>query len=278
MPGKYIHEEKPATQENIDLFLSSHKKSDTETELDREKLEVLELFSQQAPPFFEILTAKPSLSEKLPIREDSFIKPDYRAKLLTSVNRKLKYSDKLSALRRNWSRFIIEIVAFDLFKKLNLVSVRTLQTELAEATIEASIEITREELQKHFKNKFEEFPFAVLGLGKLGGGGMDYGSDLDLLLVYDEEMPCPIEDLPHTVFYAKAVEFFVTAISSLTRDGSLYRVDLRLRPDGKNGATSIGKLAFCAYMKERAAIWEWLAHVKLRAVGGAGKLAKSVEL
>ena len=84
-------------------------------------------------------------------------------------------------------------------------------------------------------------PLAVLGLGKLGGGGMDYGSDLDLILVYDDQESVPESKLSHAEFYSRAVEIFVTTLSSLTRDGHLYRVDLRLRPDGKNGATSISK-------------------------------------
>jgi glutamate-ammonia-ligase adenylyltransferase len=63
----------------------------------------------------------------------------------------------------------------------------------------------------------------------------------------------------------------------LTRDGHLYRVDLRLRPDGKNGATSTSKSAFLNYLETRAAIWEWLAYVKLRGVAGDLELAKETE-
>jgi glutamate-ammonia-ligase adenylyltransferase len=63
----------------------------------------------------------------------------------------------------------------------------------------------------------------------------------------------------------------------MTREGSLYRVDLRLRPDGKNGATSLGKTAFLEYLRNRAAIWEWLAYVKLRAAAGDFGLGDYVE-
>ncbi len=41
--------------------------------------------------------------------------------------------------------------------------------------------------------EIDEFPFAVLGLGKLGGGGLDYGSDLDLVLIYDDEQSPPVK-------------------------------------------------------------------------------------
>jgi glutamate-ammonia-ligase adenylyltransferase len=106
---------------------------------------------------------------------------------------------------------------------------------------------------------------------------MDYGSDLDLVLIYDDEKPTLKENLSHAEFYARFVEIFVTTLSAMTREGSLYRVDLRLRPDGKNGATSIGKKAFLDYLKNRSAIWEWLAYVKLRAAAGDSGLGEWVE-
>jgi glutamate-ammonia-ligase adenylyltransferase len=63
----------------------------------------------------------------------------------------------------------------------------------------------------------------------------------------------------------------------MTRDGSLYRVDLRLRPHGKDGALAISRGSFADYIKNNAAIWEMLAFVKLRGVGGNLELAKTTE-
>jgi [glutamine synthetase] adenylyltransferase / [glutamine synthetase]-adenylyl-L-tyrosine phosphorylase len=88
----------------------------------------------------------------------------------------------------------------------------------------------------------------------------------------------PLLPFSLSVFYARAVEIFVTTISAMTREGSLYRIDLRLRPDGKNGATVIGKTAFLEYLQNRSAIWEWLAYVKLRAAAGDFRLADYVEI
>jgi len=63
----------------------------------------------------------------------------------------------------------------------------------------------------------------------------------------------------------------------MTRNGSLYRVDLRLRPYGSKGLAATSLSAFTDYMRETAAPWEFLAFVKLRAVGGDVELARSVE-
>src|ERR1700730_5006870 len=69
----------------------------------------------------------------------------------------------------------------------------------------------------------------------------------------------------------------IVALSSVTREGYLYRVDLRLRPDGKNGPLVTSSDGFLDYLKERSAPWEWLAYVKLRAVGGDLELGRMIE-
>ena len=77
--------------------------------------------------------------------------------------------------------------------------------------------------------------------------------------------------------YARFAEVLVAALSSVTRDGYLYRVDLRLRPDGKDGVTCLGARAFTDYLENRAVEWEWLAYVKLRAAAGDLELGRRVE-
>jgi glutamate-ammonia-ligase adenylyltransferase len=69
----------------------------------------------------------------------------------------------------------------------------------------------------------------------------------------------------------------IAALSSVTREGYLYRVDLRLRPDGKNGALVTSSEGFLDYLRQRSAIWEWLAYVKLRAVAGDLELGRMIE-
>ena len=63
----------------------------------------------------------------------------------------------------------------------------------------------------------------------------------------------------------------------MTRDGNLYRVDLRLRPFGSKGMSAISIDAFLGYMADTAAVWEMLAFVKVRAVGGDASLGYTVE-
>ena len=69
----------------------------------------------------------------------------------------------------------------------------------------------------------------------------------------------------------------IAALSSVTREGYLYRVDLRLRPDGQDGPLVISSEGFLDYLKQRTAVWEYLAYVKLRAVAGDLELGKMIE-
>jgi len=305
VPAQYLPLQvldKQQTNQTLKLILSSLEKSDVKIDLSAKTFETLELLSETSPHFAETLAANPGLINDLPNIETSFEEKNYKQIFLSAIEKEKDLKNELAVLRKIWARFLLEIVVFDVSEKISRQEAKCLQTKLAEASIEAALFIARRELERRFSlEKINDFPFAIFGLGKLGGGGMDYGSDLDLILIYDEVSSSKSQvssqttdgaetrklsveakklgtwNLELEIFYARAAEIFVTALSGLTREGSLYRVDLRLRPDGKNGATSLSKTAFLNYLETRAAIWEWLAYVKLRGVAGDLNLAKTVE-
>ena len=237
-------------------------------------------FCEISPHFGEMLAANPTLIDALPEENAEFEARNYSEILTKAVTKAANFHEELAALRTAWSKFYLEIAAFDAFEKISMRESNRLQTELAEAGLKAALLIVQNELKRRFKElqiTNYELRIAVLGLGRLGSGGMDYGSDLDLVLVYDERQELVISDLTPAEFYARAAEILVTALSSLTREGLLYRVDLRLRPDGKNGATASAASSFLNYLEKRSVIWEWLAYVKLRAVGGDLEFAGKIE-
>lgn len=269
---------KSNSNKNLRPIFSSLEKSDILLNFDTPNFVIVEKISEVSPHFAQILAANPMLVEHLPEVSKDFQEKNYQDILLSAVSQENNFARRIAALRKTWARLLLEIVVFDVFGKITLSEAKKFQTSLAEASIESAMFITRNEIEKRFALKPDKLNFAVLGLGKLGGGGLDYDSDLDLILVYDDEQLLPVSDLTHAEFYSRVVEIFVNALSSFTREGHLYRVDLRLRPDGKNGATSVGKTAFLHYLQNRAAIWEWLAYVKLRAVGGDFNLAGHIEI
>ena len=208
----------------------------------------------------------------------SYTRAEFLQTLRDAVDAESDFRHRLGAFRRKWSEHIVQIKDADLNGNLDIRSAKSAQNALAEASIECALEITRRELGRRYRTKLGPLPVAVMGLGKLGGAGVDYDSDLDLVLLYDDESEIPTGlDTTPAEFYGRAAEIFVTTLSSMTRDGSIYRVDLRLRPYGKNGQSIIGAETFADYMRDSAVIWEWLAYVKLRAVAGNMSLARDVE-
>ncbi len=113
--------------------------------------------------------------------------------------------------------------------------------------------------------------FAVVGYGKLGGKELGYGSDLDIVFVYDEARAEESEKLARV---AQRVNAWLTA---LTPAGVLYEVDLRLRPDGAKGLFVTSLRAFRDYQLHRAWTWEHQALTRTRFSAGDAALGARFE-
>jgi len=227
--------------------------------------------------FAEMIAANPSLIASLGASVETALRRDYRAILRTAIDAESTFPAELAALRLKWAELIAEIGALDISGELSIFDTNRLQTELAVASLNVSYLIARREMARRY-GSFSGGPrIAFYGLGRLGSGGVDYGSDLDILFTYDSLVPSPIKTLTQDETYSRLVELMIAALSSITREGYLYRVDLRLRPHGKNGPLVTSADGFLDYLKEESAPWEWLAYVKLRAVGGDLELGKMIE-
>jgi glutamine synthetase adenylyltransferase len=240
---------------------------------------VLKKVQESAPRFLPIFQAHREALKDLPNIELPFPDRDYLSILSGNVVAESDFGKKLQALRVSWYPCLIEIVVFDAYGKLKLTKCKELQTRLAEASIAVALKIAAEEVQKRYDVKVDLNSFAVLALGKLGSGGVDYDSDLDLVFVYDDLSDVEDSFLPtHSEHFARLVEIFTNILSSITRDGHLYRVDLRLRPYGSDGPLIISRSAIVEYFTKDAAIWELLAYANLRASGGNLDFASACEM
>ncbi|HVG29257.1 MAG TPA: hypothetical protein VM864_06000 [Pyrinomonadaceae bacterium] len=291
-------------------ILASIEKSDARVELTGAKLEALARVCGASEYFGEMIASNPELIdalaplERIDTRADEdrdrvvadeervvadreraaasdddapAVARDYRALLRAEIDRENSFRAELAAMRRAWSRLIVGIGARDVAGTLSLAESNRLQTELATASINAALLVARRELARRHGGFAAGPRLAVLALGRLASGGMDYGSDLDVVAVFDPRVPPPVPALTREAFYARLCELMTNALSNLTREGYLYRVDLRLRPDGKNGALASPAGSFVEYVASRTQGWEWLAYVKLRAVGGDLELGRAVE-
>ena len=123
--------------------------------------------------------------------------------------------------------------------------------------------------------------YVLLGLGKLGGREMSYSSDLDLILIYEEDGKTQggqeITDNYH--FFSELARQIIKRLSHMGPHGRLYNVDMRLRPTGKSGSLVIPLAEFMRYYQSGAGqLWERLALTRARVVHGEPEFAKAVML
>lgn len=256
------------------------------------------------------LISRPLLSAVLFETRSLSTTGDFLEAMRQAINQADNFSDKADALRRVWYELILSIGSRDLSAADSrqpvagnhnsisdpapgeaeividqpttdhrppatdhrLRASNLEQTALAEAALQLATEITLQSM-----GVSGGLPFVIMGLGRLGHAGMDYGSDLDLLVVFDDRVPWQSSPESPEPFrsYGTAQEFYadftaqlLKLLSSLTREGFIYRVDLRLRPDGKNGNLAQGLRRLLIYLIERASAWEHSAYLKAREVAG----------
>jgi glutamate-ammonia-ligase adenylyltransferase len=107
-------------------------------------------------------------------------------------------------------------------------------------------------------------------MGKLGGREIGYGSDLDLLFVYESDE----DDAPER--FARIAQRVLRLVGAPHGEGPGYELDTRLRPSGSHGLLVVSLEAFARYQEERAEVWEHQALVKARACAGDAKLGARV--
>jgi glutamate-ammonia-ligase adenylyltransferase len=256
---------------------SLDKTSEPET-IDEAEIESLVRVCGASEFLGEIIAGNPSLIHALTADVAVVRGRDHFRDLSDEVTLQESFRAELDALRRTWFLLLVEIGARDAAGELDLRELNRLLTELAVASINVALLMARREFARRYEELTANPHLTILGLGRLASGGMDYGSDLDVVIVYDSTAPSPVARLTHEEAYARLAELMIAALSSITRSGSLYRVDLRLRPDGQKGLLVTGSAAFISYLQKRADLWEWLAYVKLRAVAGDLEFGRTIEV
>ena len=117
---------------------------------------------------------------------------------------------------------------------------------------------------------------AVIAMGKLGAEELTFGSDLDLVFVYDDRGEAKKSDgaasLQIGPYYSRLSQRFISAVNTLTSEGQLYEIDMRLRPSGNKGTVAVPLSAYSAYMKNDAWTWEIMAATRGRIIAGPDDL------
>ncbi|MBP6563146.1 MAG: bifunctional [glutamate--ammonia ligase]-adenylyl-L-tyrosine phosphorylase/[glutamate--ammonia-ligase] adenylyltransferase [Neisseriaceae bacterium] len=175
---------------------------------------------------------------------------------------------KMDTLRHFKHAQVFRLAVQDLAEVWSIESLSDELTLLADTILEATVFHVWQSLPK----KHRDTPrFAIIGYGKLGGKELSYTSDLDLVFVFQDDHPDALE------LYSRAVQRITNWLSSTTGAGSLYQIDLRLRPNGDAGMPCVSLDAFVRYQEQDAWTWEHQALTRARFVCGDAAVGQAVE-
>lgn len=181
---------------------------------------------------------------------------------------------------------ILRIGARDLCKLAELEEVTAELSNLASSTLDCAVKVCRHSLDREFgparvlegPQEGEIARYVVLGMGKFGGCELNFSSDIDLIYVYSTTrgMTDGVEGADGTLrnqislhqYFLKLSDLITKAIGQATADGFIFRVDLRLRPEGNNGEMAISLQAAEDYYESWGRGWERAAMIKARPVAG----------
>ena len=155
-------------------------------------------------------------------------------------------------------------------------------TRLAELVIESAVEIAYSELANRYGTPVGfaglPTPYAIFGLGKLGGAALGYASDIELLFVYSDSGSTQGDEV------IRNAEFFDRCFRNATnlveaKQEGIFHIDLRLRPHGSGGPLAVSVDSFCEYYGPGGAAhsYELLSLVRMRRVGGDRELGLRIE-
>ena len=178
---------------------------------------------------------------------------------------------------------LLRIALRDLLGVAQLGEVVYELSNLADALIQAGHDFLRDKLKSRFgiplislESGALEDRFVVLALGKLGGGELNYSSDIDLMYLHtgSGQTTGPVH-LANSEFYGQLGAGLTKLLSRMTPEGFCYRVDLRLRPEGSAGELVVPLQSAVSYYHKRGRDWELQMLIKARAAAGHRRLGRS---
>jgi len=160
-------------------------------------------------------------------------------------------------LRRFKRRELLRVAARDLLGYASVEAVGRELAALAEACLEAALAWLAPGI-----------PFAVIGMGRLGGRELSYASDIDVLFLYDGEGAADFDAAE------RIATRLMAEVGRTTAEGQTFRVDANLRPEGKQGPLARSLEGYRSYYESWALTWEFQSLLKARPVAGEAELGR----
>ncbi|QGJ70278.1 Bifunctional glutamine synthetase adenylyltransferase/adenylyl-removing enzyme [Planctomycetales bacterium 10988] len=262
---------------NLERFLTSRRNPLVVAGLfdrDRQALPILIQIFSTSQYFSDLLITDPGAYELLRMTEGQTVTQESLIQELDAEIMSISTPTGVAdALRRFKRREMLRIGYGDIVKEQPLETVTAQISRLAEAMIEAAVRASRFELEQKIgvpeTRSGEMARYVILGLGKLGGEELNYSSDIDLICLYQGEgQTNGPRQITNREFFTRLTRQVVKYLSEVTSLGQAYRVDLRLRPHGAQGAIVVSVEEAHRYYDSFGRTWERQAYVKARPVAG----------
>ncbi len=236
-----------------------------------------------SPFMADMLVRDPDIFDWLSDAPNHFEQSCDKEQLLASFERAVEAvdtrEDKLNAIRRSARRELLHIGVGDLAGGRAIQYVAADLSILADVCLQKLIDILLPDLQARYgmprNADGQSVEFAIFGLGKLGGMELNFSSDIDLMFVYSAEGNTDgAKPVTNQEFFTRLCEQIVRAATEVTPEGFLYRMDMRLRPDGAAGALVMPLAGYEGYYMRRGELWERQMLIKARCCAGSERLGQ----
>jgi glutamate-ammonia-ligase adenylyltransferase len=207
------------------------------------------------------------------------------AQRLAAVSTEPDLSGFMAALRRQREREMVRIAWRDLAGWATLQETLADTSAFADAAISAAVDYASLDLERTYGEPLntagERQSFIVLGMGKLGGGELNFSSDIDLIFLFpDKGTTSGTRCIDNEDFFTRLGRLVIRLLGERTAEGAVFRVDMRLRPFGDSGPLIASAMFLDSYLQTHGRDWERYAWIKARAVTGVAAykpiLAESV--
>ena len=185
---------------------------------------------------------------------------------LTTVNE----AQAMTLLRQYRHAGLCRVLADDVLRAQPVPVALARVSELADQLIQTAYQFAWRELAAQWGEPKDDqgqvLPMLILGMGKLGGGELNFSSDIDLIFIYPQNGMTSggRRSCENQQFYTKLGQKMIALLHQVTGDGFVYRVDMRLRPFGDSGPLVLSFAAFEDYYQEQGRDWERYAMLKAR--------------
>jgi len=219
------------------------------------------------PEYFYWIANPLNLENRLDITKSSLLVKSTIATFKT-------FKAKVNSLRGLKRKETLRIGVKDLLHKADLVEV-TGELSVLSKTIAAELfELCYSEILNKYSLKIPHREYCLIALGKLGGHELNYSSDIDLIIFYDKNILLS-NNKTYNEILTETIFLFIESASSISSSGYIYRIDFRLRPDGKTSPLCRELSEFLDYYESRGEDWERQMLIKMDFIAGSQSLYNS---